>query len=286
MGQPVMTVRRMRLGMELRRLREHAGKSQLEAAHIIDASDAKISRVESGKTGMSRLELTALLDLYEVNDETLREALVELNRNSRKRGWWQQRKDVLPPKLMELIELESTAGQIFQYEANLIPGLFQTEAYARAIIGGFPTPHVPPLDEAVQVRLERQKILDSPDAPRIICVLDEAALHRQIGGPSVMAEQLRKLVAIANPPHLSIQVLPYSAGAHAGLDGPFLRFVYPAPAHMDLVLLEHKESRVFIEEEADLEAYRTAEEHLRTQALSSAETMKLISAIAADFDHA
>ncbi|MFB7763957.1 helix-turn-helix domain-containing protein [Streptomyces xiamenensis] len=286
MGQPVTTVRRMRLGMELRRLREQAGKSQLEAADVVDASDAKISRVESGKTGMSRLELVALLDLYEVKDETLREALVDLNRNSRKRGWWQQRKDVLTPLLMELIELESTAGHIFEYEANLIPGLFQTEAYARAIIGGFPAPHSVSLDEAVQIRLERQKILDSPDAPRIICVLDEAALHRQIGGPVVMAEQLRKIVTIANPPQLSIQVIPNAAGAHAGMDGPFLRFVYPAPAHMDIVLLEQKESRVFIEEEAGLEPYRIAEEHLRTQALSSADSMKLISAIAADFDHA
>ncbi|AKG43100.1 helix-turn-helix domain-containing protein [Streptomyces xiamenensis] len=276
----------MRLGMELRRLREHAGKSQLEAAEAMDASDTKISRVESGKTGLSRLELTALLDFYDAQDQVLREGLGELNRNSRKRGWWQQRKDVLTPKLMELIELESTASHIFEYEATVIPGLFQTEAYARAIISGFPGPHNPPVDQAVQIRLERQKILDEPNAPRIICVLDEATLHREVGGPSVMAEQLRKLVSIAKPPHLSIQVIPYTAGAHAGMGGPFLRFVYPAPGHMDIVFLEQKTSRLFIEEEADLEPYRIAEEHLRTQALSSADSMKLISAIAAELDHA
>ncbi|MCU4745746.1 MULTISPECIES: helix-turn-helix domain-containing protein [Streptomyces] len=286
MGQPVTTVRRMRLGMELRRLREQAGKSQLEAADVVDASDAKISRVESGKTGMSRLELVALLDLYEVKDETLREALVDLNRNSRKRGWWQQRKDVLSPKLMELIELESTASQIFQFESGLIPGLFQTEAYARAVISASPEPHGPSVDQGVQIRLERQKILEGSQSPRIICVLDEAAIRRQVGGPSVMAEQLRKLVCIANPPHLSIQVIPYSAGAHASMEGPFLRFVYPAPAHMDIVFLEQKASRLFIEEAAGLEPYRITEEHLRTQALSSAESMKLISAIAAELDHA
>ncbi|MGW7294685.1 helix-turn-helix domain-containing protein [Streptomyces xiamenensis] len=276
----------MRLGMELRRLREHAGKSQLEAAEVVDASDAKISRVESGKTGLSRLELVALLDFYDVQDQELREGLGELNRNSRKRGWWQQRKDVLTPKLMELIELESTASKVFQYEANVVPGLFQTEAYARAIIDGFPDPFSPSVDQAVQIRLERQKVLVGPNAPRIICVLDEAALHRQIGGPSVMAEQLRRLVGLAKPPHLSIQVIPNSAGAHAGMDGSFLRFVYPAPGHMDIVFLEQKTSRLFIEEEADLEPYRIAEEHLRTQALSSADSMKLISAIAVELDHA
>lgn len=286
MGQPVMTVRRMRLGMELRRLRERAGKSQLEAAEAVDASDTKISRVESGKTGLSRLELMALLDLYGATDQELRESLAELNRNSRKRGWWQQRKDVLTPKLMELIELESTASHIFEYEATVIPGLFQTEAYARAIISGFPDPYSSSVDQAVQNRLERQKILDGPTAPRIICVLDEAALHRHIGGPSIMAEQLRHLVSIANPPHLSIQVIPYTAGAHAGMDGPFLRFGYPAPGHMDIVFLEQKASRLFIEEEADLEPYRIAEEHLRTQALPSADSMKLISALAAELDRA
>ncbi|WP_461037668.1 helix-turn-helix domain-containing protein [Streptomyces mayteni] len=274
----------MRLGMELRRLRERSAKSQLEAADLIDSSDAKISRVEAGKTGLTRLELVALLDLYEVTDEKLRDGLVELNRNSRKRGWWQQQRDVLTPRLQELIELESTACQIFEYEALVIPGLFQTESYARAIIGGFPSPRGPLVDQAVQIRLERQKLLQREEAPRIFCVLDEAALHREVGGPGVMANQLRRLVDLNNPPHLTFQVVPYAHGAHAGTDGPFRLFSYPTPADMDIAFLEQKDSRVFIEEAADVAPYRIAAEHLRTQALSSPESMSLISALAAELD--
>lgn len=284
MGRPVTTVRRMRLGMELRRLREQANASQLSAAEAIDSSDTKISRVEAGKTGLSRLELLALLDRYEVTDDSFRVALLELNRTSRQRGWWQQRSDLLPPQLQELIELESTASQIFEYEAIAIPGLFQTESYAEGIISGFPTPYSSSVEQAVQIRMERQKLLLRDDAPRVFCVLDEAVLHRQVGSPKVMAAQLRKLVDLSSPPHLTIQVIPYAAGAHAGTDGNFRLFTYPAPADMDIVFLEQKESRIFIEEEGSLEAYRTAAEHLRTQALSSPQSMRLISALAAEFD--
>ncbi|MEE1938271.1 helix-turn-helix transcriptional regulator [Streptomyces sp. TRM 70361] len=284
MGRPVTTVRRMRLGMELRRLREQAQVSQINAAEAIDGSDAKTSRVESGKTGLNRLELTALLDLYGVTDERFRSGLLELNRTSRQRGWWQQRSDIVNPQLQELIELESTASQIFEYEAIVIPGLFQTEEYAHAVISGFPPPHNPPIGQAVQIRLERQKLLERDDAPRIICILDEAVLHRQVGTPKTMAAQLRALKKVNNPPRLSIQVIPYTSGAHTGTDGSFRLFTYPAPADMDICFPEQKASRVFIEEETGLEPYRVAAEHLRTQALSSPESMRLIAGIAAEFD--
>ncbi|SOD66750.1 Helix-turn-helix domain-containing protein [Streptomyces zhaozhouensis] len=284
MGRAVSTVRRMRLGLELRRLREQVGKSQQDAAEALDTSDTKVSRLEGGKTGLSRLELVALLDLYEVSDRRLRDGLLELNRNSKQRGWWQQRQDVLTPKLVELIELESTASTIFQYEALVVPGLLQTEAYARAIISGFPTPHSPSVDHAVQVRMERQQLLTQDEKPRLLCLLDEAILRRQVGSPEVMAEQLRRLVEINNPPHLAIQVIPFARGAHAGLDGSFLHFTFSGAADMDIVFLEQKDSRVFVEEETSVEPYRIAAEHLRTQALSSPESMTLISAIAAELD--
>lgn len=270
--------------MELRRLREQAAVSQQQAAEAIDGSDTKVSRVEAGKTGLSRLELVALLDEYGVTDEKFRTALVELNRNSRKRGWWQQQSDLLTPKLQELIELESTASQIFEYEAIVIPGLFQTEEYARAMISSFPTPYSPSVDHSVQVRLDRQKLLDGDNAPRIICLLDEAVLRRQVGSRQAMATQLRKLVELSEPPQLSIQVIPFASGAHSGTDGSFRLFTYPAPADMDIVFLEQKQSRVFIEEETGLQPYRLAAEQLRTQALSSPQSMDLISAVAAEFE--
>ncbi|GAA1913944.1 helix-turn-helix transcriptional regulator [Streptomyces sodiiphilus] len=270
--------------MELRRLREQAQISQLDAAEAIDASDTKISRLEAGKTGLNRLELVALLDLYGVTEDRFRTGLLALNRTSRQRGWWQRRSDILVPKLQELIELESTASRIFEYEAIVVPGLFQTEDYARAVICGFPPPHSQPVETAVEIRMERQQLLRHEDAPRIICVLDEAVLRRQVGGPQVMAGQLRKLAALNDPPRLSIQVIPSTMGAHAGTDGSFRLFTYPAPANMDIGFLEQKESRIFIEEEAGLEPYRIAAEHLRTQALSSPDSMKLIAGLTADYE--
>jgi transcriptional regulator with XRE-family HTH domain len=284
MGRPVSTVRRIRLGMELRRLRDKADVSQAVAAETIDGSETKISRVEAGKTGVNRLELVALLDLYGVKDEKFRSDLIELSRNSRKRGWWQQRKDIPTPKLMELIELESTASQVFEYQANAVPGLLQTEDYARAVMNGFPSATDEAVQPWVEIRMERQKLLERSDAPRIFWILDEAVLHRHIGGPKVMAAQLRKLVEINNPPQLSIQVLPFALGAHAGTDGSFQIFSYPAPVAMDIGFMEQKESRLFVEEEADLEPYRITAELLRTQALSSPDSMKLVSALAAEFE--
>jgi hypothetical protein len=270
--------------MELRRLRDKADVSQAVAAETIDGSETKISRLEAGKTGVNRLELVALLDLYGVKEEKFRSDLIELSRNSRKRGWWQQRRDIPTPRLMELIELESTASQIFEFEASVVPGIFQTEDYARAVMNGFPSTNDESVEPWVQIRMERQKLLAREDAPRIFCVLDEAVLHRQIGGPKATGAQLRKLVEINNPPHLSIQVLPFTLGSHAGTDGAFRIFSYPAPVAMDIVFMEQKESRVFVEEEADVEPYRIAAEHLRTQALSSPESMKLISALAAEME--
>jgi transcriptional regulator with XRE-family HTH domain len=284
MGRPVSTVRRIRLGMELRRLRDKADVSQAVAAETIDGSETKISRVEAGKTGVNRLELVALLDLYGVREEKFRNDLIELSRNSRKRGWWQQRRDIPTPKLMELIELESTASRIFEYQANVVPGLLQTQDYARAVMNGFPSTTDEAVQPWVEIRMERQKLLERSDAPRIFWILDEAVLHRQIGSPKVMAAQLRKLVEINNPPQLSIQVLPFALGAHAGTDGSFQIFSYPAPVAMDIGFMEQKESRLFVEEEADLEPYRITAELLRTQALSSPDSMKLVSALAAEFE--
>lgn len=284
MGQPGMTVRSMRLGMELRRIREQAEVTQEAAANVIDASSTKISRLEKGLTGVSRLELNALLDLYGVQDGTYREGLLELSRDSRKRGWWQQQGDAMPPKLQQLIELEATASEIVEYESVLIPGLFQTEAYAHATISGFPDPYSTSVAHAVEIRMKRQELLTRPDAPRIICVLDEATLRREVGGPTVMAEQLGKLVKISESASLTIQVIPYAHGAHAGTDGSFRIFSYPAPANLDIVFLEQKVSRVFIEDEPGLDAYRRAAELLRNQALPGRESIEMISAIKAEYE--
>ncbi|MCE7082409.1 helix-turn-helix transcriptional regulator [Streptomyces sp. ST2-7A] len=283
MGQPVTTVRRMRLGMELRRMRENARVSQNSAADAIDGSDTKISRVEAGRTSLTRLELDALLDLYGITDREFRTGLLELNRTARQRGWWQQRGDVMAPKLQELIELETTATRIFEYEPIVIPGLFQTREYAHAVISGFPPPTDLTVEDAVRIRLDRQPLLEQPDAPWIVCVLDEAVLHRRIGSRAVMADQLGKLIEVNRLPRVSIRVVPYSSGAHAGTDGSFRLFGYSSPVDMDIVFLEQKQSRIFIEDEADLVPYRVAAEQLCDRALTPEASERLIAAIAADF---
>ncbi|MEU8570471.1 helix-turn-helix transcriptional regulator [Streptomyces pathocidini] len=282
MGRPVTTVRRYRLGTELRRLREQAKVTQEVAGEVIDADDSKVSRVEQGKSPISRPQLVELLKLYGLKERDRRyTALINLNKESRKKGWWQQQGDLVPPTLQELIDLESSASRIFCFESSLVPGLLQTKEYATAMIGGFPlAPGVSTVEQAVGVRMKRQDILVGEEAPQLICVLDESALRRCVDSPSIMGAQLRKLADVNNPPHLTIQVVPYANGVHAGMDGPFQLYSYPEPSDMDIAFVDYKGGRVFVEESSEVAPFRLASDHLRAQALSSDASVELISAIA------
>ncbi|UED85701.1 helix-turn-helix domain-containing protein [Streptomyces profundus] len=286
MARRPVTVRRYLLGMELRRLRTAAGVKQEAAAVHIDMDDSKMSRIENGSSPISRPELFELLRLYgvEEGEGSHFEVLDQLNREARKRGWWHHERGGIPPTVHQLIDLESSAASMVQFSPLLVPGLLQTEAYARALISSFPVHMAGGVDTGVGIRMKRQEVLAAPNPPHFICLLDEAALHRQIGGPKVHAEQLYKLVDVANPPTLTIQIVPYERGVHAGLDGGFTLFSYPNPISMEFAFIEYADGRVFIEEEEQVRAFRRTTDHLRAQALSSDESMRLISSIAGDLE--
>ncbi|WP_062217246.1 helix-turn-helix transcriptional regulator [Streptomyces sp. NBRC 109706] len=286
MAKRPLTLRRYLVGLELRRLRAAAGVKQEAAAEHVDMDDSRLSRIENGVSPISRPELFELLRLYGVEDGegSLFETLDQLNRQSRKRGWWQQERGTIPPSVQQVIELESAASSMMQFSPTLVPGILQTEAYARALISSFPVPTIGGVEKAVEVRLTRQRLLDEPNAPQLIIVLDEAALRRQVGGPKVQAEQLRKLIEISNPPTLTVQVLPYACGVHASVEGGFKLFSYPTPISMEFAFVEYLGGRIFIEEEEEVRAFRRTSDHLRAQALSSDESKELISRVARDLE--
>ena len=188
-GSP--TMRRRRLARELARLREDRGMTIREAAAALEWDPSKLSRVEGLQRGIIVRDVRRLLDLYQVSDETQREALFELARQARQRGWWQAYADVMPSEYANLIGLEAEAAEIRTYQPELIHGLLQTEDYARAVIrSGRPGDTAGEVDRRVEIRMTRQQILDRDGPPRLRVVLNEAAVRRMVGGPDVMRAQL------------------------------------------------------------------------------------------------
>ncbi|WP_165984340.1 helix-turn-helix transcriptional regulator [Streptomyces sp. YIM 98790] len=296
MARPVATVRRYRLGMELRRLRERAGVTQDTAGACIDADDSKISRVESGRSPLSRPELVELLRLYGVTEDHAEfTGLLELNRESRRRGWWQQ-PGVAGGPLAQLIDLETSAATVFEFSPLLVPDLLQTERYARAVLSGVPGPRTgtetdadadadtdADLERAVRIRMRRQEQLVRPGGPALVCVLDEAVLHRPVGGPAVHAQQLRRLARLAARPRPAVRVVPYARGAHAGTAGAgggFRLFGYPGPPRAEYGCAEQRDGRMLIQDGDAARPYREAAEQLRRHALGPAESAGLIGAVA------
>ncbi|MBR7672967.1 helix-turn-helix domain-containing protein [Streptomyces daliensis] len=282
-SHPRPTVRRRRLGSELRKLREAAGVSSEQAAERIGGDKSKISRQENGRQGITKLEIEALLDLYGVGDAKLQTALTTLARSGRRKDWWAPFSDILPERFQEHLSIESDAARMLVFQPLLVPGLLQTREYAEELIRGVEKSATEAdVESYVSVRMARQDILHKKNPPQFVCLLDEAALRRAVGGPKVMAAQLRKLVEVNNPPHLSIQVVPFGQGWHAGLDGAFTIFSYPDPMDLDVVSLGYLDGLLYLEEDGPVERYQLAFDQLRASALPSRQSMDLIAQAARD----
>jgi transcriptional regulator with XRE-family HTH domain len=274
------------LGAELKTLREAAEVSVEEAARRIHGDNSKISRLENGRQRVTRLELEALLDLYRTEDEKLREWLIALSTEGRKRSWWRQHGDVLPASFQELLTMESDAAKIAAFQPQVIPGLLQTKEYATAVIAGASGP-LPDheVEFFVNFRLERQAVFQRDDPPQYLCILTEGVVRQQIGGPAIMAEQLRRLMSLSRPPEMTIQVIPFSQGAYTSTGGAFALYSYPDPLDLDIVHTDYLDGALYLEEDATVEKYRRALDGLRTAALSSRQSMELISSIVRDLEH-
>ena len=269
------TGRRRRLGAELRRLREEAGLTIDRVAEVLECSPSKVSRVETGQVSATPRDVRDMLGLYRVDNERL-EAMVQVAREARQRGWWQKFVDV-PDGVPAYVGLEAAATSIDVYMSLIVPALLQTPDYARAVIAAV-RPDLPAseLDRRVELRLRRQELLDQERPPVMRVLLDDALLRRPVGGPAVMAAQRRRLLADADRPAVTIQVLEVAAGAHAGMDGPFTIFGFPAPAERDVVALDSAADALYLEGPEDVARYRRVFELLLPVARSPGDSAAII----------
>jgi transcriptional regulator with XRE-family HTH domain len=269
------TGRRRRLGAELRRLREEAGLTIDRVAEALECSQSKVSRIETGQVSASPRDVRDMLALYRVSD-TQREAMVQIAREARQPGWWQKFLDV-PDGVPAYVGLEAAATSIDVYMSLIVPALLQTADYARAVIGTV-RPDLPPaeIDRRVELRLRRQALLDQDRPPTLRVLLDDTVLWRPVGGPAVMAAQRRRLLEDAARPAVTIRVLPVADGAHAGMDGPFTIFGFPAVAERDVVALDSAADALYLESPEDLRRYRRVFELLLPAALSPEASAEVI----------
>jgi transcriptional regulator with XRE-family HTH domain len=277
------TVRRILVGAQLRRLREARGLTREAAGYRIRASESKISRLELGRVGFKDRDISDLLELYGVEDETQREALVALAREANSPGWWHSYDDVLPNWFQTYVGLEEAASLIRSYEIQFLPGLLQTEAYARAVVSaGAPEATTADVERRVHLRVTRQKILRRPtSAPALWAVVDEAALHRPIGGSKVMKEQVEHLLELMELPNVTLQVMPFRFGGHAGEGGAFTILRFPEPELPDVVYVEQLVSAYYLDKRDYVERYARTMDRLTVDSQPPEDTKQTLERILA-----
>jgi transcriptional regulator with XRE-family HTH domain len=271
------TVLRMLLGAQLRRLREAAEISAEKAGYEIRASRSKISRMETGRVGFKLRDIEDLLTLYGVLDEKQRAKVIALASRSREPEWWTEYNDILPDWFETYLGLESAATAIRSFETQFVPGLFQTEDYARAVtMLGHQTAPDGEIERRVRLRLARQDLLSRARRPRIWAVMDEAVLRRPIGGTAVMRAQLFRLAEAARLPGVRLQVVPFARGGHAAASGSFSILRFEERDLPDVVYMEQLTSAVYLEQRADVEHYLEVMDELSGAALTPAATALFI----------
>lgn len=267
------TVRRRELGSLLRELRKDLDLTIEDVSERLLCSPAKISRIETGHRNISLRDVRDLCDVYGVEDQTQRQHLMSLAKESKERAWWQEYD--LP--YSNYIGLEAAAISISDYESGSIPGLLQTQDYARALIRGMqPKMDIDAVDQQVAARLTRQEILTRENPPAFRAVLDEAALHRRVGTPEIMRNQLQRLIDMGQMPNVAIQIIPFNVGAHPGIDSTFIILEFSEPAVSSVVYVEGLVGNIYLERATDLERYTDVFDQLSTIALTVDESPSLI----------
>ncbi|MGI5400506.1 helix-turn-helix domain-containing protein [Streptomyces sp. CA-135486] len=278
----VPAVRRRKLGEELRKLRLDAGLTSRDAGGPAGWHQSKVSRIETGASGVKAADVTLLLNVYEVADPQLRVLLETLAdaADGAGSGWWHAYRGLIPPEYRDFISLEAQACAARTLETSVVPGLLQTPDYARAVTrAALEELSAATVNSLVDVRITRQSVLWGDKPLELSAVLDEAALRREVGGGRVMREQLRSLAETAQLPHVHLQVLPFSVGGYAGLTSPFVNFSFPNTSDLDVVVLDHLTSSLYLERKEDLEVYGAAFQIMQARALSPADSLDLIARI-------
>jgi transcriptional regulator with XRE-family HTH domain len=268
------TVLRILLGSQLRKLREAAGITPDMAGYEIRASRSKISRVEHGRVSFKERDVADLLTLYGVDDEDERRRMLNLAQHANSQGWWSSYDDVMPDWFETYVGLEQATSLIRTYELQFVPGLFQTEDYARAVtVLGHRSASADEIERRVGLRLQRQQILTRPDAaPRVWAVIDESALRRPLGGRDVMRAQLKRLIELIEMPQVTLQVMPFDRGGHSAAGGSFAILRFAATELPDIVYIEQLTGALYLDRPAETDHYREVMNSLSAEAETPAET--------------
>ncbi|MFF4872683.1 helix-turn-helix domain-containing protein [Streptomyces sp. NPDC003444] len=273
------TVRRRRLGQELRKLREAKNMTAEQVAERLLVSQSKISRLENGRRSISQRDVRDLCGVYEVEDERMVDSLMQMAKDSRQQGWWHAFGDI---PYSVYIGLETDAESLRMYEPQIIPGLLQTHEYAEAVIAGaLPESTPADIEKRVQVRTRRQERIRDEERPlRLWAVIDEGALHRIVGSRRLMVQQLEHLLEQSQLPHVTVQVMPFDMGAHPGISGQYSILEFPDTSDSSVVYIEGVTSDLYLEKAQDVGKYSVMYEHLRAQALNVDQTREFISKMA------
>lgn len=273
-------VRARALGAEMRDLRAASKLSTRAVAERLGWAYSTVNRIESGKRKTSVEEVAALLVVYDVKGAE-RDRLIELTKEVDQPGWWEHQPPGVDKQLPALIGFESTASRIVAVSPILISGLLQTAEYTRAVMttGLVSSAQAEVL---VAMRLGRQAVLSKKPSPDYLAIIDEAALRRPLGGPAVMADQIRAILKIADRPNVAVQVLPFACGGHPGLDGPYVLLEFARAR--TIVHLEHKRSSLFVDEPDDVTPFLQATANLQQTALSPERTRTFLMDLAVEYD--
>ena len=277
------TIARWQLGRHLRQLRDAASVTHRQIAAELGCSESKIYKIEAGDVGVGRSDVIVMLDNYGVADDQHRATLLDLQRQGKERGWWAQYGQLPAPYSM-YIGLESAAVAVRNFELAAVPGLLQTESYARALLDEQQMLSEAEREKRSQVRIARQRALEDEPTLALWVILDEAVLHRQVGGPAVMREQLQHLVDMSRKTNITIQVLPYGEGAHPGMLGSFAILEFPDEVHSPVGYAETLAGDIYLEKESDLNRVTVAYTHLHSSALSATKSRELIIEVARQAD--
>lgn len=276
------TVRRRRLGSELRRLRDHAGLRLEDVAKVLECSTSKVSRIETGQGLAKALELRAMLDLYGVTDDEARRVIIDIHRRASESGWWEQDEyeSVLPSGLGVYVGLEYDARLVQTWELSWVTGLLQTADYARAVLGSSRIGQSEEADRLVNVRMERQKRLTASSEPlELWAVMDESVFRRPIGGPDTVRDQIGHILDLGKLPNVNIQVCPLSKGMHPGLRGSFAILEF-GPADPRVVYVEAPSGNLFVERDSQVRSFASSYSALQATALDPTDSAALLQRVA------
>jgi transcriptional regulator with XRE-family HTH domain len=275
------TVRRRRLGTELRKLRESNTYKLEEVAAQLGVAPSTLSRIETGKAPTKSAYLNQMLEMYGVVDPAQRQVLVDMAREGHRKGWWAAYDDVLPSGFDIYVGLEAETAAIRGYEISVVHGLLQTPDYARAVMREmFPRHSLEQIERLVDLRIQRQQRFDDDPPLELWAILDEAVVRRSVGGSAVMRDQLEHLLAMAARPELTLQVLPFSCGAHAGHGGPFSILEFPNRTDSEVAYVESVAGILYLEKDREVRVRTDAFDRLRAAALAPAASADLIAQVA------